>query len=1244
MTDNFTDLNKDFGANSWLVEDLYEQFLADPQSVSENWRQYFSTVKHDDRAVDNVLKAQATVDTLNTGEISVPDPIQIAEELGATPDQRHTFNMADVTRSDLPPAPTSKIKQPTSPYVARLNSAKETNKVSQAKDNLVQLKGVAAAISRNMDQSLSVPTATSVRQIPAKVMIENREIINRHLAHISSKKVSFTHIIGFAVIESLADMPSMNVRYEEKDSKPYIHYLPDVNFGVAIDLPQSDGSRQLVVPVVHKADKSNFAQWLDAFFEIVSKARDNKLQASDYAGTTVTLTNPGMLGTVHSIPRLMKNQGLIIGIGAMNYPAQYAGTNQSNLASMGIGKVFTLTSTYDHRVIQGAASGEFLALVEKKLLGLDGFYNRIFACLQIPYEPVQWQTDIDYSELEEEDKPARVTQLIHAFRSRGHLVADIDPLSYRLRVHPDLDFKNYGLTLWDLDRQFPTSDFTDHKRLPLRDILAYLRNTYTRSIGFEYMHIQDPVQRKWIQEYIERPTAKPSEQEQKYILKILNRAEAFEEFLQTKYIGQKRFSLEGGESLIPLLDSILNMGAKNNVEETVIGMPHRGRLNVLANIAGKSYAQIFSEFEGNYAPNSAKGSGDVKYHLGATGEYQSYDGHKSKVYLAANPSHLEAVDGVVEGISRAKQDRIDSENPENSIVPILIHGDSAFAGQGVVYETLNMSQLQAYKTGGTIHIIVNNQIGFTTGPASARSTNYCTDLAKGLQVPIFHINADDVEAVTYVGRLALLYRQVFNKDVIIDLNCYRKRGHNEGDDPSMTQPVMYSFISKKPSTREVYAKMLIDRGDITVEEYEQYMSEYNSLLEKIFAEIKNKSEEDSSCSSSEAKSASATVNSAISESVFKRICQAHINIPEDMTLHPKITKLYESRANAYEHGNIDWGLGEILAFGSLLIEGRSVRISGQDARRATFVQRQAVAHDLNNGKEWTPLHSLTDTQGRFDIYDSSLSEYAPLAFEYGYSVQNKDALTIWEAQFGDFANGAQTVVDEFISSSEQKWGQTSPLVMLLPHGYEGQGPDHSCARVERYLQLCAQDNMVVCQPSTPANYFHLLRSHTNSGRQKPLIVFTPKQLLRLRAAQSAPADFTSGSFQKIIDEVDGNIVAQAHSVSKVILCTGRLYYDLLQERNKLGRSDVALVRLEQLYPLTAKEISDVVDKYTNAKLVFAQDEPANYGPYAHLATRVFPQLSKAVSLVSRPEAASPAAGTAQLHKKENAQLLQDAFA
>lgn len=1168
---------------------------------------------------------------------------------------RFNPNATDVTRSDLPPQPPSKIAEAASPYtrLTRTGAASKLNEDPRVEDEVETLKGFGRAVVKNMDASLEVPTATSARQIPAKLLIENRAVINAHLARTRGGKVSFTHLIGYAVVEALVEMPSMNVRYTlDEKGKPAVEHFAHVGFGLAIDLPRPDGSRALMVPIIKEADTKTFKEYVEAYEEVVRRAREGKLTGDDFAGGTVTLTNPGTLGTTHSVPRLMKGQGTIIGVGATDYPAEWSGASQQRLAQLGIGKIMTMTSTYDHRVIQGAGSGEFLRTVSRKLAGQDGFYDRVFDSLQIPYPPFRWERDREYDPEREKDKPARIMEIIHAYRSRGHLAADTDPLAYKVRRHPDLALTNYGLNVWDLDRSFPTGGFGGRDHMLLREILDQLRDTYTRTVGIEYMHLQDPVQREWVQERIEHPWEKPSLETQRHIMTMLNKAEAFEHFLQTKYIGQKRFSLEGGESLIPLLDRILWVAAHEGVREVAIGMAHRGRLNVLANVAGKSYGQIFSEFEGNVDPRTVQGSGDVKYHLGTEGVFTADDGIGTKVYLAANPSHLEAADGVLEGVVRAKQDILGE--PGYPVVPILIHGDAAFIGQGVVYETLNMSQLRAYRNGGTIHVIVNNQIGFTTGPTSGRSTKYCTDLAKGLQVPIMHVNADDPEMVARVAKLAFDFRQEFNKDVIIDMVCYRRRGHNEGDDPSMTQPVMYELIDRTPTTRERYVQDLVGRGDITAEDAQKSLEEYNDLLNQILKETRE---------NAKAASGADTVSglerpesqrlgqglmigweSLVPKDVIERIGDAHTAVPEGFTPHPKMMQLLEKRQQMSREGKIDWGFGELLAFGSLLMEGTPVRMSGQDARRATFVQRHATLHDHNNGREWTPLDYLVEEQPPFDIYDSSLSEYAPMAFEYGYSVERPDALVLWEAQFGDFANGAQTVIDEFISSAEQKWGQRSSVVLLLPHGYEGQGPDHSSARIERYLTLCAEDNMWVVQPSTPANHFHMLRTQAYKRPRKPLIVFTPKQLLRLPAATSSVEDFTSGSFQPVIDEVDGAIRDNAAQVERVLLCTGRVYYDIMKERERRKDTSTAVVRLEQYYPLATDELKKALEPYSNAELMWVQDEPRNQGAYPFLALNLFPLLGKPVAVASRPAAASPAAGTMALHKHQAEELMNQAFA
>ena len=941
----------------------------------------------------------------------------------------------------------------------------------------------------------------------------------------------------------------------------------------------------------------------------------------------------------------MKGQGAIIGVGAMEYPPEWQGASEDAIARNAISKVMTLTSTYDHRVIQGAQSGEFLKRIHQLLLGQDGFFDEIFRSLRIPYEPIRWSNDISTSHDDEISKQARILELIHAYRVRGHMMADTDPLEYRQRSHPDLEVETHALTLWDLDREFATGSFGGEGRrfMKLRHILGILRDSYCRTTGIEYMHIMDPEQRRWIQERVEQPHTKPPREEQLRILLKLNQAEAFETFLQTKFVGQKRFSLEGGETTIPVLDEICEAAAESGLDEVAIGMAHRGRLNVLANIVGKKYSQIFREFEGNIDPRTVQGSGDVKYHLGAEGEFEAGSGDTIKVSVAANPSHLEAVDPVLEGIARAKQDVLD-KGAAYPVLPLLVHGDAAFAGQGVVAETLNLSQLRGYRTGGTIHVVVNNQVGFTTSPGSSRSSLYCTDVARMVQAPIFHVNGDDPEACIRVARLAFEYRQAFKKDVVIDLVCYRRRGHNEGDDPSYTQPLMYDLIEQKRSVRKLYTESLIGRGDITIEEAEQVLRDYQQQLERVFTEVREATSQPSEWTTVPDypdKPQGETATAVVPE-VLKRIADAYVTPPEGFTVHPKVMPQLQRRAAAIADGPIDWGTGEILAFGALLMDGRPVRLAGQDSRRGTFVSRFATIIDRNNADEWTPLSNLTEEQAKFHVYDSLLSEYAALGFEYGYSVARPEALVLWEAQFGDFVNGAQTVIDEFITSGKTKWRQESGVVLLLPHGYEGQGSDHSSARIERFLTMCADEAFVVAQPSTPASYFHLLRRHSLGQQHRPLIVFTPKSMLKRKEAASHPDDFVTGTFRPFI----GDATADAQKVDTLLLCSGRVTWDLMVERAKLENAErFAIGRVEQLYPRPLDDIKHEIARYPNLKAVrWVQDEPLNMGPWPNYALNVWPRVDARVEAVTRAESSTPAVGTAKRHTEEQKELMARAFA
>ena len=1213
-----------FGVNDWLVAEMYAKFKDDRNSVDEAWwptlERYAQSLQGQQAAPAKPVKPGAKAEAADK-----PAPAAVAKSPGSKSGAKTTGRPA---QSRKVPADAPKGVKDAEP---------------EREPTVEPLKGMSKAIAKNMDVSLEIPTATSYREIPAKLMIDNRIVINNHLRRTRGGKVSFTHLLGFALVQTLKKFPSQNVYYDIVDGKPSVVTPAHINLGIAIDVENRDGSRGLVVPSIKQAERMNFREFLEAYEMLIKRGREGKLTAADHAGATISLTNPGGIGTVQSSPRLTKGQGCIIGAGALDYPAAFQGMAQETLNDLAISKRITVSSTYDHRVIQGAGSGEFLKIVAEHLTGGHNFYEDVFSALRIPYRPIQWSKDVHVDLAANINKTARVQQVINMYRERGHLMAEIDPLEYVQRSHPDLEIESHGLTFWDLEREFVTAGFGSKRTMKLRDILGILRDTYCRTTGIEYMHIDDPEQRQWFQDKLEHPYIPPTHDEQLRILTKLNQAEAFETFLQTKYVGQKRFSLEGSESVIALLDQIASDSIDDDIRELAIGMAHRGRLNVLTNIAGKTYDQMFREFEGS-VPGKVAGTGDVKYHLGIEGTYTSPEGKELPVYLAANPSHLEAVNGVLEGIVRGKQDR----DPDGvyPVLPVLIHGDAAMSGQGIVYETLQMSKLRAYRTGGTVHIIINNQVGFTTTPQDGRSSRYASDVAKSIAAPVLHVNGDDPEAVVRVAQLAFQYRQKFNSDVVIDLVSYRRRGHNEGDDPSMTQPLMYDLIEKKRSVRKIYADNLMGRGDITQEEYDHAQAEFHAELERAFAETHNVHTEAITASelatvgSREERQHSVPVSTAIPGDVIARIGDAHQNVPEGFTVHHKLQRVLDNRYKMSREGGIDWAFGELLALGSLLMEGTPVRMSGQDSRRGTFTQRHALLHDRVTDKNWMPLQNLGDDQARFSVYDSLLSEFAVMGFEYGYSVERPDSLVLWEAQFGDFANGAQTVIDEFIAAGEQKWEQRSSVVLLLPHGYEGQGPDHSSGRIERFLTLCAQDNMTVAQPSTPANYAHLLRLQAYQRPRKPLIVFTPKSMLRLRGATSSLEEFTKGHFKPVLDD---SRQLDAAAVKRVVLHSGKLHYELGQQLTKREDDSIALVRLERYYPLPLEELQEVIAKYPDAELVWAQDEPANQGAWPFLQRVLFPKLDREVRLVSRPPASAPSVGTMKLHTEQQADLLSQAL-
>ncbi|HEY4410180.1 MAG TPA: multifunctional oxoglutarate decarboxylase/oxoglutarate dehydrogenase thiamine pyrophosphate-binding subunit/dihydrolipoyllysine-residue succinyltransferase subunit [Acidimicrobiia bacterium] len=1188
----------EFGPNVGLVEEIYRQWLEDPSSVAESWQDFFAdyTPRLPDRA--------------GNGEAAVEVPPAPAPQA---------------------PAPPTPEPQPTDGPVPAI------------------IRGAGAAIVRNMEASLAVPTATSARVIPARLLEVNRRVANNYLTRMQrGGKISFTHLIGWAIVKALGRMPVMNASFTLVDGKPGVIRHEHVNLGLAVDVTKSDGSHSLLVPNIKAADTLDFDAYFASYEDLIRRVRTGKVSADEFAGTTVTLTNPGTIGTVHSVPRLMPGQGAIIGVGTIDYPAEYQGADPRTIARLGVGKVVTLTSTYDHRIIQGAESGEFLRHVHQLLLGDDGFYDEIFRSVHVPYEPVRWRVDSnpEHDAEDEVDKQARVLQLINIYRVRGHLIADLDPLGRKPAVTPvEVDPAYYGLTIWDLERTFATGGLAGTRTMKLADILGVLRDAYSRTIGVEYMHISDVDQKAWIQQQVEGARVDVPLPDKRRILERLNAAEAFERFLHTKYLGHKRFGLEGAESLIPVLDAILNEGTGAGMDEAVLGMAHRGRLNVLANIVGKTFGQIFREFEGNLDPGLAQGSGDVKYHLGATGVHRSPDSRMLDLTLASNPSHLEAVDPVVEGMTRAKQDRR-NDTGHTSTLAVLIHGDAAFAGQGVVAETLNLSQLPGYRVGGTIHIVVNNQVGFTTAAERGRSSLYATDVAKMVQAPIFHVNGDDPEACVRVARLAFAYRARFQRDVVIDMVCYRRHGHNEADEPAYTQPKMYALIEARRSIRKLYTESLINRGDITVEEAEAALADFQHRLEGAFAETKA-----SEPPSAEplppptvddwARHGRPTVDTTVPEDRLAAVVEALTSTPEGFEIHPKLLRQIQSRRTSFEAGTVDWALAESLAFGTLLQDGTPIRLSGQDSRRGTFSQRHAVLVDYACEAEHIPLAVLGRGQASFRIYDSLLSEYAALGFDYGYSVAYPDTLVLWEAQFGDFVNGGQIIIDQFIVAAEDKWGQESGLTMLLPHGFEGQGPEHSSARLERFLTLCAEENIRVAYPTTAAQYFHLLRAQAKARPRKPLVVMTPKRYLRMPASRSPVAELTGGRFEPVLLDPDG---PPADSVRRVVLCAGKFGHELIERRNK-ENAPVAVIRLEQLYPFPGADLADVLESYPETELVWAQEEPENMGAWVFVDDHLRRVLGgdSGIRHVARAESGSPASGSSTIHDKEQDNLLTEAL-
>jgi 2-oxoglutarate decarboxylase len=1247
-----TDLSEiiaeNFGANATYVEGLLSRFHSNPELVDESWRAYFSELLGNGEGAASQVTGAPTVAARADDAHSADNGRANAV---TTNGQTAAAKAPEQTKSTATPVPEIK---PTAPAAAEEIEA-------------VPIRGAALKIVENMEASLSVPTATSQRRIPVKLLDENRRIINKHLQENDRGKASYTHLIAWALLRALEEFPQLNDGYGVVDETPVRLRRPNINLGIAIDMTKKDGTRTLLVPNIKNANRLRFSEFLQAYDDVVKRAREGTLQIADFQGTTISLTNPGTIGTVSSTPRLMAGQSVIIATGAIEYPAEYQAMAPEALSQLGISKAITISSTYDHRIIQGAESGAFLARIHELIIGKSRFYDDVFVDLGIAHVPFRWNIDQNRALVpgdqvrDQAAKEAGVIELINSYRVRGHLIADTDPLhAMPVLYHSELDIETYGLTIWDLDREFITGGLAGTKIATLRQILDILQRAYCGKVGIEYRHIQSKEEKLWIREQIRRqfvsPEPIPAEIKKQLLWKLIS-AEQFERFLHTKYLGQKRFSLEGCETIIPLLDQLIEGGATRGVEDITLGMAHRGRLNVLANVIGHFCERIFASFEGSVHPSFPADEGDVKYHQGAIGERETASGRKVRLTLSPNPSHLEAVDPVVEGMVRAKQDdlRDRAGMPREEVIdralPVLLHGDAAFAGQGIVMETLNLAKLKGYRTGGTIHIIINNQIGFTTSPEAGRSTIYSTDVARMTQLPIFHINGDDPEAAYRALQIALDYRQEFNKDVVLDLVGFRKLGHNETDEPSYTQPLMYQRVKAHPGVRTIYSERLIKEGVITEAELGELIAERVRRYEDALARAKEvASRKDPTLvePALEELDGSIVVETPVSADTIRTIADKIAIVPGGFNVNPKMVGQLARRAKMGAGAlPIDWAFAEAIAFGSLVLEGCRVRLSGQDSGRGTFSQRHAVLYDTQTGKSWAPLSELRTSsapEARFEVFDSSLSEEGVLGFEYGYTVVAREALVLWEAQFGDFVNGAQTIIDQYIAASEDKWRQTSRLTLLLPHGYEGQGPEHSSARLERFLQLCAENNLQVCNPTTPAQYFHLLRRQVRPGMERPLVVITPKSLLRLPAAASALADFTSGGFQPLLDDPE---IKNPETVNRVVLCSGKVYYDLAEARKKAGVENVAIVRMEQFYPFPQTRLREVLAKYPSAKqLVWAQEEPKNMGGWSFVEQRLenlLPTCERPI-YVGRTPSASPATGSYAIHQAEQAQLVAEALA
>src|SRR5215217_6260460 len=1131
------------------------------------------------------------------------------------------------------------------------------------------IRGPAATLVKFMNDSRSIPTATSFRTLPVDVLDGRRKELKA-----GGKKLSFTHLIAWAIVQAARDMPVMGHAYAEQDGKPQRVRPNTVSLGLAVDVERKDGTRSLVVPVLREASELGFTDFVARYDELVLGARDKMLPPDAYQGANITLTNPGGIGTVASVPRLMPGQGTIVATGAIGYPPGLTAVDPARLAELGVQKVMTMTSTYDHRVIQGAESGAFLRRIDQLLQGEDGFYESLFGALGVTpsaagssapaaitaAEPAPAATSPAAAPVADATLLQAVqaaTSLVKAHRMHGHLAARLDPLGSEPVGDPALEPATVGLNE-ELMRRIPASVL--RVAVPgdtFADALPELRETYTGTIAYEIEHISDHEQRVWLRKHIECGTYRqPLEPDaRRRLLQRLSEVEALENYLHKAFLGKKQFSIEGLDAIVPMLDETIELGAGAGAREVVLGMAHRGRLNVLAHTVGRPYAAILAEFEGEQtlavdtaAPEG--GTGDVKYHYGASGTYATHSGRSVTVTLSPNPSHLEFVNPVIEG--RARADQTTRKAPElahdpAAVVPVLIHGDAAFPAQGIVSETLNLQALPGYSTGGTIHLIANNQLGFTTDPHESRSTRYASDPAKGFDMPIIHVNADDVEACVAATRLAHAFRETFGRDALIDVIGYRRFGHNETDEPAYTQPQMYAKIKTHPPVRKLYADQLIADGVVTQEEAERMAAEAYERMAQAHTELKESIGAPPDTGTHELdRTMSREPRTTVPVDTLRALGEQLVHLPEGFSLHRKLQPLLERRREALNDGGpIDWAHAEALAFGSLLALGVPVRLTGQDTERGTFSQRHAVLHDAQNGERYSPLQHLRDANAPFELHNSPLSEQACMGFEYGYSVQAPDALVLWEAQFGDFVNGAQVIIDQFLVSGLAKWGQTSRLTLLLPHGYEGSGPEHSSGRVERFLQAAAEGNIRVANCTTPAQYFHLLRRQALVSKPRPLIVMTPKSLLRLPEASSRLEELSDGHFERVIDD-PRFADAGRDQVTKLVLCSGKIYYDIAGHEERDAASHIAIARVELLYPFPEEDLVELMESYPNLeRVVWVQEEPRNMGPRAFMRRRMAKILPEHMSYdyVGRQLRAATGEGYSAAHKREQARIVRVAL-